>query len=159
MANIPTTGELNFNIIFKNENGETTNGDPQNPSNPKQDGQPSNSNPIEPKNKNTAATLALNTTVTLGKQAANSAISSIGVATGNYRAQRIAQNVASGVETGIGLIAGIATGNFVMVAVSLASKAITAATQYYQQQKQTEIENKTAERNARLYGFSANRNR
>ena len=152
-------GSYNYNITIVDEREGTGTGKAANPSNPVQEGAPNKRNPTQAGSKDTALHMALNGAERLGKQAVNSAISNIGLATGNYTAQRKAQAMVSMTETATGIIAGIATGNVALVAAQVAGQAISYAAQRYQEIRQNEIENYKAAQYARLAGFRSNRNR
>ena len=153
------SGSYNYNITIVDEREGTGTGKAANPSNPVQEGAPNKRNPTQAGSKDTALHMALNGAERLGKQAVNSAISNIGLATGNYTAQRNAQAVSSLFDTSIGLGSSIVTGNIALAAISIGAMAINLGNQYYQAKKQTDINNKIAEQYARRAGFSSYRNR
>lgn len=156
MSEIPTTGELNFIIQMPNETGgskgKTVGGTTPSPAAPSTD-EAVVSTP-DSGNDNTQSNLAVAKTVAFqwGKQSLTAAVNNIGLATGNYYAQRQAQAVLSATTTAVGLAA--SASNIYTFIAAVGTMAISAGVQAYTDSKQREQENYTAAQNARRLGIS-----
>lgn len=155
MANVQTSGETHIHILF--ENGKSGDAPESTPAAPKQEGEPSKSNPLKSKSDGTNAQIALNIGMSLGKQAMNTAVSNIGLATGNYYMQSQVQNGIRTVSSMIGLGTAVASGNIPALIMQIGGMAISAVSQTYQDYKQRQIENYAAAQNARRAGFTEDR--
>ena len=123
---ISTSGEINFNIIFDGESGVTPDsGGGGNPAAPTNIGQPNESNPSQSGSNTVAVSAGVNVAMSLGKQAVDAAVSNIGLATGNNYAQERAQSLIS-----------------------------STASQVYAREKRRMWDNRQAQQNAIIYGFS-----
>lgn len=150
---ISTSGEINFNIIFNGEGGNTSSGG-GNPSAPENIGQPKAENPTQSGSNTVAVSAGVNVAMSLGKQAVDAAVSNIGLATGNNYAQERAQSMISAIGTGAGLIASF--NNPATAVAAVGALMISTASQVYAREKNRMWENRRAEQNALIYGFSSN---
>jgi len=160
MANIPTNGEVNFNIIFNGGDGEeptTDNESEGTPAAPINDGKPSKKDSSSSKAKNVAVAAGVNTALSLGKKAVNSAISSIGLATGDYATQQKVQDGLNVASTAAGLIASCSSIYTFVAAVG--AFAISTGVKLWQEAEQNKWENRKAANYAKLYGFASNEGR
>jgi hypothetical protein len=155
MAGVPTSGELAIVI----EMPETAGGDlpkqAPSPASPQDEGQ-ATTNPVEGnKNGQVKLAMALSTAKNIGMQGLNAAVSNIGLATGNYQAQR---GVEKAMQTGTSLL-GLAasfTNPFTAVA-AVAGLAIQTGSEIYKQNKEREFANYEAEQYAKRLGFTVDR--
>lgn len=155
MANVQTTGETHIHILF--EGSQAPDAPKSTPASPKQEGAPSKSDPLKSESQDTAATVALNIGMSLGKQAVNTAVSNIGLATGNYYMQSQVQNGMKAVSMAMGLGAAAVSGNIPALIMQIGGMAISAGSQIYQEYKQREHDNYVAAQNARRAGFTEDR--
>lgn len=158
MAGIPTTGETTIVIQMP----ETAGGDlgaadsaTPGPAAPQRENNTSGNPVTGDKNKQAKLATAIQVTKTLAVQAVNSAISTIGVSTGNYYQQRKAEKGMQAVSQIVGLA--VSAANPVTFAVTVASMAMSAGAEYYQQKKEREIENYKAEQYAKRLGYTRDR--
>jgi hypothetical protein len=155
---IPTQGELKIVIEMQNADngsGESISSTPS-PAKPKNEATPQQSPTGGGKNQAWLAT-SMRIAGDIGKQALSNAVSTIGIATGNYRAQSQAELAITASTQLIGYAAMAATGNWAMLGVSIASSAISYATENYTQQKEREIQNFSAEQYAKRIGYTRDR--
>lgn len=159
MASIPTTGELNINILFEDGAGKRTpNGDTQNPSNPVQEGLPNAKSPTESGAQSTVKHFALNAMQSVGQKVVNTAVSNIGFRTGNYARQSTAESAVNAVTTGAG-IAALAYSNVYLAIAALAVQAISMGVEAKNEQLRLDRENFANSQKARKLGFTVNRSR
>ena len=150
---ISTSGEINFNIIFDGKSGASSDGGGTgNPSSPVNVGQPNAENPSQSGSNTVAVSAGVNVAMSLGKQAVNAAVSNIGLATGNNYAQEKTQSILSAIGTGAGLIASFSNPYTAVAAVG--ALIISTASQVYAREKQRMWDNRQAQQNAIIYGFS-----
>lgn len=155
---VPTTGELNINILFNGEGGEpTTEQQAGNPSAPENVGQPNESEPTSSGNGSLTLSAGVNVAISLGKQAVNAAVSNIGLATGNNYAQSRIQGAISAISTVAALAA--SASNPLTFAATAGALLISGVSQVYQNYKERQWENRRAEQYAILYGFSSEEGR
>lgn len=160
MANVPTTGELNINIIFEDGGGKRTpNGDTQNPSNPVQEGLPSAKNPTESGAQSTVRHFALNAMQSVGQKVVNTAVSNIGFRTGNYAKQSTAESAINAVTTGAGIAMLAYSTNIYVAIAALAVQAISMGVEAKNEQLRIDRENFAYSQKARKLGFTVNRSR
>ena len=151
---ISTSGEINFNIIFDGESGGTSDGGTGgNPSAPANMGQPNAENPTQSGSNAVAVSAGVNVAMSLGKQAVDAAVSNIGLATGNNYAQERAQSIISGIGTAAGLLASFS--NPYTAVATVGALIISTASQVYAREKQRMWDNRQAQQNAIIYGFSS----
>lgn len=150
---IPTTGEHRIVIEFNNGEGGGENTQTPSPASP-QPITPKQENPIDAKGA-VLLSQGINAAKAIGAQGINAAISNIGIATGNYYQQQQAQRAVSGVQQ----IAGMAmafTNPFTAV-VAVSGAVISTVSEMYQQNKEREIANYSAEQYAKRLGYSKDR--
>ena len=89
MSDIPKTGTLNFIIQMpETAGGETGGGDTGEPGAPRQEHNTSGDPVSGDKNKQAKLATAIQVVKSVGSQTVNAMVSNIGLATGNYYAQR-----------------------------------------------------------------------
>lgn len=155
MSDIPKTGTLNFIIQMPETAGGETGGDSGDPGAPRQEHNTS-SNPVSgDKNKQAKLATAIQVVKSVGSQAINAAVSTIGLSTGNYYAQRKAERTMNAAGQIVSLV--MSASNPVTLAVTIASMAISANAETWKQNKEREIENYQAAQYAKRLGFSKNR--
>ena len=151
---IPTHGKFDIIISFDENGGDSLQTQPTAAS-PQQEGQKPK-NPKDGNNKSQALmAAAVQVTYNLGKQAVTTAIGNIGISTGDYYAQKQVQRNMSAMGTVLGLA--MAAKNPLMLAMSVGSMAITAASEIKQQNIQRDIANYTAAQQAKRIGYSIDR--
>lgn len=160
MSKIPTHGQLNIVIEMPTESGgslgETADGGTPSPANPVR-GASLSSNPVSSDSEvQTAKLVAVAEVVkTVGKQALNTAVSNIGLATGNAYLQ---QRVETGLEFATSAVSlAVTASNPVAFSITAAGMAISAGSQIYREYKERERENYVATQYARRAGFTENR--
>lgn len=145
-----------FNILIQMPSSGGGNKTPT-PANPAQVNTPISPDPVrgsEDKSSNTVAISAVtNVAINMAKQAANAAISNIGLATGDSYMQARVQKVTSEVTDAASFIGALVTGNYIGAAVMLGSKAISIGSEAYRIEKEREIANYKAEQYARKLGY------
>lgn len=156
MSNIPTTGTLSFIIQMpETAGGETGGGDSGNPGAPRQESNQSG-NPVSgDKNNQVKLATAIQVVKSVGSQAINTAVSTIGLSTGNYYAQRKAERTMQAAGQLVPLA--VSASNPVTLAVTIASMAISANAETWKQNKEREIENYQAAQYAKRLGYSKER--
>jgi hypothetical protein len=133
----------------------TVDGETPNPSSPKQEINTS-TNPVKGDNNGQVKmAMAISSAKSLATQGINAAVSTIGLSTGNYYAQRQAERVISGTQTLVGLA--MAASNPVTLAVSIAGMAISKGAELWAQNKERELSNFEASQNAVRLGYSNGR--
>ena len=156
-----TTG--NFDIIIQMP--ASTEGQPNSgtPAQPTQTADPVQNDPARGDKKQdgggsaTIAAVAANLAINAGKQALNSAVSNIGLATGNSYKQQQVQQMLSGITT-VATVGGmLVSGNYAGAAAVAISTAISFASETYQMNKQREIDNYTAAQYAIKIGYTNGR--
>lgn len=148
---VPTSGEYNIVIDMPEETGQN---DVPDPSAPQQENAP----PTDPARGNGAQSAVMAGVVQVvtsaGKQALSSAVSNIGLATGNEQLQKSVQNAIS-VGTTVASVAGmVATQNYVAAIITAVSATISTVTEVWQYEKQREIANVEAGQYARKLGYT-----
>lgn len=155
---IPNTGELNINVLFNGDGGSpTTDQQAGNPSAPTNIGQPNESDPISAGSNTVAVSAGVNVAMSLGKQAVDTAVSNIGLATGNNYAQSRIQGTISAFSTIAGLAASAA--NPITFAAAAGSLIISGVSQVYRTVKERQWDNRRAAQYSVLYGFSSEEGR
>jgi hypothetical protein len=156
MAKIPTSGEMRIVIEMPGEvGGDVPKNGGDSPANPV-DESATSKNPTKGTDRSQVAlATAIQATKTIGTQAANAAISCIGLATGNNYAQAQAERTMSAVSSITALA--ISAANPVTLGITVATMAISVGTEYYKQQKEREIENHKTEQYARRLGYTVGR--
>ena len=155
---IPTQGELKIVIEMPNADngsGEGISSTPS-PAKPKNEAAPQQS-PTGGGNNQAWLATSMRIAGDIGKQALSNAVSTIGISTGNYRAQAQVERAITASTQLMGYAAMAATGNWVLLGVSLASSAMSAATEQYRQEKEREIQNYTAAQYAQRIGYTRDR--
>lgn len=155
---IPTQGELKIVIEMpnaENGNGSSNNSTPS-PAKPKNETTPKQATTGTQSDQAWLAT-SMRIATDIGKQAVENAISTIGISTGNYKAQSQAERAMAASSQIIGYATMAATGNFLMLGVSLASSAMSAVTEQYAQNKEREIQNYASEQYAKRIGYTRDR--
>ena len=151
---IPTTGSLDIIIQMPNETGASNNETPS-PASP-QSIENTTNNPTSGDNNGQAKlSLAINAAKSIGTQAINAAASNIGLSTGNYYAQQKTQRAISAGQSLVGLA--MSFSNPYTAIVSIAGMAISAGSEYYQQNKEREIANYQSEQYAKRLGYTRDR--
>ena len=149
---VPTTGELNINILFNGEGGEpTTEQQAGNPSAPTNIGKPNEADPTSAESGSLTLSAGVNVAMSLGKQAVNAAVSG-----DNYAQSRI-QGAISAISTMAALA--MSAANPLTFAATAGSLVISGISQVYQNYKERQWENRRAEQYAILYGFSSEEGR
>lgn len=150
---IPTTGEYNIVINMPSETGEG-NAPAPSPASPQQENAPVQ-NPSGGRGNNNFSALAVtNAAISVGRQAVNTAISNIGLATGDsYKQAQIQRTMSIGAQA-LAFGGALVSGNYIAAAVMVAGQAISFASESYQLNKQREIENYSAEQYARKIGYT-----
>lgn len=148
---VPTSGEYNIVIDMPEETGQN---DVPDPSAPQQENAP----PTDPARGNGAQSAVMAGVVQVvtsaGKQALSSAVSNIGLATGNEQLQKSVQNAIS-VGTTVASVAGmVATQNYVAAIITAVSATISTVTEVWQYEKQREIANAETAQYARKLGYT-----
>ena len=156
MSSVPTSGELNIVIQMP----ETAGGDVGSPQTPSSTSPQKNTPvPADPtkgdKNSQVLLATAVQTAKTLGTQAVNAAVSTIGISTGNYYAQQKTQTM-MGVASTIASLA-VAASNPVTLAVAVGGMAISYGTEYYKQTKEREFQNYQSAQMAKRLGYTVAR--
>ncbi len=155
MSDIPKTGTLNFIIQMPETTGGEVGGNDGSPGAPRQESNQSG-NPVSgDKNKQAKLATAIQVVKSVGSQAINAAVSNIGLATGNYYAQRKVERTMQGVGQLVSLA--VSATNPVTFGITVASMAISAGAEAWQQNKQREIENYQAAQYAKRLGYSKER--
>ncbi len=152
---IQTSGEQHIHILFEGE--QSPKAEKQTPASPEQQGAPNKKDPLSAGSSGTASTAALHIGMSLTKQAANTAVSNIGLATGNYYKQQQVQDIMQAATTFAGVAMSVASGNIPALIMQVGGMAISAGSQIYQDYKQREHDNYIAAQLARRAGFTENR--
>lgn len=158
---IPTHGELKIIFLTPNDGGgnDTANGNEPSATNPQHEGGGGVAN--NPKNGTAKGSItmaaAVNSAMTVGKQAVTSGISVIGIATGDYYAQARAQQTAQAITSVATLGVTFASGNPLLITTAIAGMAISTVTELYQQKREREIANYEAEQYAKRIGYTVGR--
>lgn len=156
MSKIPTTGTLSFIIQMPETVGGETGGDGTGgPAAPRREHNASSDPVGGDKNKQAKLATAIQVVKSVGSQTINATVSNIGLATGNYYAQRNAERTMHGVGQIVSLAASAVKP--VTFAVTLVGMGISAVTETWQQNKEREIENYQAAQYAKRLGFSKER--
>lgn len=155
-----TTGQ--FDIVIQMPASTETKAASGTPAQPMQENQPVQEDPVRGdnsggKNGQAMATAAVHLALNTGKQAAMAAISNIGLATGNSALQQRVQKSVATITKAVGYGTAIATGNWAMAATMLASDAIGFVSEMYQEDKNRQIANYSAEQYARKLGYTNGR--
>ena len=152
---VPTTGELNINILFNGEGGEpTTEQQAGNPSAPTNIGKPNEADPTSAESGSLTLSAGVNVAMSLGKQAVNAAVS---LATGDNYAQSRTQGAISAISTVAALAMSVK--NPLIFAATVGALVISGISQVYQNYKERQWENRRAAQYAVLYGFSSEEGR
>lgn len=148
---VPTSGEYNIVIDMPEETGQN---DVPDPSAPQQENAP----PTDPARgeKTQSAVMAgvVQVVTSAGKQALSSAVSNIGLATGNEQLQKNVQTIIAGATSAVTFVGMLATQNYVAAAITAVSTAISTVTEVWQYEKQREIANVEAGQYARKLGYT-----
>ena len=155
MSDIPKTGTLSFIIQMPETAGGETGGGTGEPGAPRQEHNTSGDPVSGDKYKNAKLSMAIQAVKSVGSQTVNTMVSNIGLATGNYYAQRKVERTMQGAGQLVSLA--FAATNPVTLAVTIASMAISAGAETWQQNKEREIENYQAAQYAKRLGYSKNR--
>lgn len=156
MSDIPKTGTLNFIIQMpETAGGETGGGDTGEPGAPRQEHNTSGDPVSGDKNKQAKLATAIQVVKSVGSQAINVAVSNIGLATGNYYAQRKVERTMQ--ATGQIVALAVSASNPVTFGITIASMAISAGVETWQQNREREIENYQAAQYAKRLGYSQGR--
>ncbi|MGN0807980.1 MAG: hypothetical protein ACI4MN_06010 [Candidatus Coproplasma sp.] len=161
MADVPTNGEVNFNIVFKGLDGDMPTNDNEsegNPAAPSNVGKPSASNSTSSNSKNVALAAGVNVALNMSKQAVNAAISNISIATGDSLTQERIQNGINTIGTSAALIAACCTNIYTAIA-AVASLLISSGAKAWQEQNRLKWSNIDATNKAKIYGFASNEGR
>lgn len=160
MADIPTNGEVNFNILFNGQDGSNPTNDNESkgtPASPSNVGKPSTDDSTTSNSKNIALAAGVNVAMNFGKQAVNAVVSNISAATGdNVTQQRIQQGINTA-GTAVGLIASFS--NPVTAIAAVSSLAISTGVRVWQECNRIKWDNKEAANKAKIYGFASNEGR
>lgn len=160
MAAVPTNGTVEFNILFNGSDGQNPATGSENggdPSAPENLGKPNASDPTSSNSGTVSASAGVHVAMNLGKQAVDSAVSNIGLATGNNYAQNQVQNAIAGISTGVGLMASF-TNPFTAIA-AVGSLLISGISSAWANTEQRRWQNLEAQSYARLYGFTSDEGR
>lgn len=160
MADIPTNGEVNFNILFNGEDGGSPSNDNENegtPAAPSNVGKPNSGKSTESSAKNVALSAGVNVAMNLGKQAVNAAVSNISAATGDYVTQQRVQQSLSAAGTAVGLISSFSNPFTAIAAVG--ALAISTGAKIWQEQNRLKWNNIDAANKAKLYGYASSEGR
>lgn len=160
MAAVPTNGTVEFNILFNGSDGQNPATGSENggdPSAPENLGKPNVSDPTSSNSGTVSASAGVHVAMNLGKQAVDSAVSNIGLATGNNYAQNQVQNVMSAVSTTAGLA--MSFSNPFTAIAAVASLMITSLSSGWAKTEQRRWQNLEAQSYARLYGFTSDEGR
>ena len=150
---IPTTGEYNIIINMPSETGEG-NAPAPSPASPQQENAPTQNLAGGRGNNNFSAMAVTNAAILVGRQAVNTAISNIGLATGDsYKQAQIQRTISIGAQA-LAFGGALVRGNYIAAAVMVAGQAISFASESYQLTKQQEIANYSAEQYARKIGYT-----
>lgn len=148
---VPTSGEYNIVIDMPEETGQN---DVPDPSAPQQENAP----PTDPARgeKTQSAVMAgvVQVVTSAGKQALSSAVSNIGLATGNEQLQKSVEKAISVGTSAVAFVGMLATQNYVAAAITAVSTAISTVTEVWQYEKQREIANVEAGQYARKLGYT-----
>lgn len=156
MSDIPKTGSLNIIIQMPESAGGETGGDNTGePGAPRQEHNTSSDPVSGDKNKQARLATAVQVVKSVGSQAINAMVSNIGLATGNYYAQRKAERTMNAAGQIVSLV--MSASNPITFGITVASMAISAGTEAWQQNKQREIENYQAAQYAKRLGYSKER--
>lgn len=150
-----TTGQ--FDIVIQMPDSTQAKPNAGTPAQPMQENEPVQEDPVrgEGGGKNqTVAAVAAGVALNAGKQAVSAAISNIGLATGNTLAQRRIEKGIATASKVVGYGVAIATGNYAAAAAMLASDAIGFVSEMYQEDKNRQIANYTAEQYAIKLGYT-----
>lgn len=155
MAGVPTTGELAIVIQMPETEGGELPKEAPSPASPQDEGQ-ATTNPVDG-NKNGQAKLAmaLSTAKTIGMQGLNAAVSNIGLATGDYQAQRNAEKAIQAGSTIVGMAASFT--NIYTAIAAVAGMAIQKGSEIYKAQREREIANYEASAYAKRIGYTVDR--
>ncbi len=154
---IPTQGEMVIVIQMPSDSDKNTTANGQAPSatNPQHD-EGVSKNPKDGDGKSSIAlAAAANAALQVGKQALNTSVAQIGLATGNYYQQARVQQTMQSVST-ISALA-VSAANPITFAVTVAGMAISAGSEYYQQTREKEIANYEAAQYAKRIGYTVDR--
>lgn len=160
MADVPTNGEVNFNIVFKGLDGDMPTNDNEsegNPAAPSNVGKPSASNSTSSNSKNVALAAGVNVALNMSKQAVNAAVSNISIATGDSLTQERIQNGINIAGTTAGLIASCS--NIYTAIAAVGALTISSIVKLWQEAEKNKWENKDAANKAKIYGFASNEGR
>jgi hypothetical protein len=154
-----TTGQ--FDIVIQMPESTQAKPNAGTPAQPMQENEPVQEDPVRGegggKNGQAMAAAAAHIALNAGKQAAMAAISNIGLATGNSALQQRVQSAVSTITKGVGYTTAIASGNWAMAVGMLASDAIGFVSEMYQEDKNRQIANYSAEQYARKLGYTNGR--
>jgi hypothetical protein len=153
-----TTGQ--FDIVIQMPDSTQAKPNAGTPAQPMQENEPVQEDPVRGDGggkSQTAATVAMHTALNAGKQAAMAAISNIGLATGNSALQQRVQSAVSTITKGVGYATAIVSGNWAIAVGMLASDAIGFVSEMYQEDKNRQIANYSAEQYARKLGYTNGR--
>ena len=160
MAAIPTNGSVNFNILFNGSDGQSPAAGNENggdPSAPENVGKPNADDPTSSNNGTVSVSAGVHVAMNLGKQAVDSVVANIGLATGNNYAQSRVQGLMSGIATGAGLLA--AASNPLTLIASVGSLLISGISTIWSRAEERRWQNLEAQNYARLYGFASGEGR
>lgn len=153
-----TTGQ--FDIVIQMPASTETKAASGTPAQPMQENQPVQEDPVRGDGGNNGqaiAAAAAHIALNAGKQAAMAAISNIGLATGNSALQQRVQSAVSTITKGVGYATAIVSGNWAVAVGMLASDAIGFVSEMYQEDKNRQIANYSAEQYARKLGYTNGR--
>lgn len=155
MAGVPTTGELAIVIQMPETEGGELPKEAPSPASPQDEAKPS-TNPVDG-NKNGQAKLAmaLSAAKNIGMQGLNAAVSNIGLATGNYQAQRGVEKAIQAGSTIVGMAASFT--NIYTAIAAVAGMAIQKGSEIYKVQREREIANYEASAYAKRIGYTVDR--
>ena len=160
MPAIPTNGTVEFNILFNGSDGQNPATGSENggdPSAPENLGKPNASDPTSSGSDMVSVSAGVHAALDMGKQAMNSAISNIGIATGNNYAQNRVQSLMSGISTGAGILMSLK--NPLTAITAIGSLLISGISSMWQNAEQRRWQNLEAQSYARLYGFTSDEGR
>ena len=155
MAGVPTTGELAIVIQMPETEGGELPKEAPSPASPQDEAKPS-TNPVDGnKNGQVKLAMALSTAKNIGMQGLNAAVSNIGLATGNYQAQRGVEKAIQAGSTIVGMAASFS--NPYTAVAAIAGMAIQKGSEIYKSQKEMEIANYEASAYAKRIGYTVDR--
>lgn len=153
-----TTGQ--FDIVIQMPDSTQAKPSSGTPAQPMQENEPVQEDPVRGDGggkSQTVASVAAHIALNAGKQAAMAAISNIGLATGNSALQQRVQSAVSTITKGVGYATAIVSGNWAVAVGMLASDAIGFVSEMYQEDKNRQIANYSAEQYARKLGYTNGR--